>query len=142
MAVARRSFFPSPKGGADKIIAICCWSSAVTDSILFEHELNWKQFQRGVDRNCSAFSTMETSPSPNQLEQRNQQPSLSDMVRRAIQLLQYNTGGYFLVVDAGLMRKAAQETTEKGPSAKQLNWTARSVSHEAMGAKIDDHSMR
>jgi alkaline phosphatase len=45
----------------------------------------------------------------NQLEQRNQQPSLSDMVRRAIQLLQYNTGGYFLVVDVGLMRKAAQE---------------------------------
>ncbi len=31
------------------------------------------------------------------------------MVRRAIQLLQYNTGGYLLVVDAGLMRKAAQE---------------------------------
>src|SRR5881409_4446467 len=45
----------------------------------------------------------------NQLEQRNQQPSLSDMVRRAIQLLQYNTGGYLLVVDAGLMRKAAQD---------------------------------
>src|ERR1700757_1901450 len=62
-AVAQRSFFPSPKEGKDKIIAICCWSSAVTDSILFEHELNWKQFQRGVDRNCSAFSTMETSPS-------------------------------------------------------------------------------
>jgi alkaline phosphatase len=31
------------------------------------------------------------------------------MVRRAIQLLQYNPGGYLLVVDAGLMRKAAQE---------------------------------
>jgi len=31
------------------------------------------------------------------------------MVRRAIQLLQYNAGGYLLVVDAGLMRKAAQE---------------------------------
>jgi alkaline phosphatase len=31
------------------------------------------------------------------------------MVRRAIQLLQYNTGGYLLVVDAGLMRKAAEE---------------------------------
>jgi alkaline phosphatase len=45
----------------------------------------------------------------NQLEQRGQQPSLSDMVRRAIQLLQYNPGGYFLVVDVGLMRKAAQE---------------------------------
>jgi alkaline phosphatase len=31
------------------------------------------------------------------------------MVRRAIELLQYNTGGYLLVVDAGLMRKAAQD---------------------------------
>jgi alkaline phosphatase len=31
------------------------------------------------------------------------------MVRRAIQLLQYNAGGYLLVVDAGLMRKAAEE---------------------------------
>jgi alkaline phosphatase len=45
----------------------------------------------------------------NQVEERSQQPSLSDMVRRAIELLQYNTGGYFLVIDAGLMRKAAQE---------------------------------
>jgi alkaline phosphatase len=45
----------------------------------------------------------------NQLEQRSQQPSLSDMVRRAVQLLQYNPGGYFLVVDVGLMRKAAEE---------------------------------
>jgi alkaline phosphatase len=44
----------------------------------------------------------------NQVEQRGQQPSLSDMVRRAIQLLQYNAGGYLLVVDAGLMRKAAE----------------------------------
>src|SRR2546421_4016779 len=31
------------------------------------------------------------------------------MVRRASELLQYNVGGYLLVVDAGLMRKAAQE---------------------------------
>lgn len=45
----------------------------------------------------------------NQLEERSQQPSLGDMVRRAVQLLQYNAGGYLLVVDAGLMRKAAQE---------------------------------
>ncbi len=45
----------------------------------------------------------------NQVGQRGQQPSLSDMVRRAIQLLQYNSGGYLLVVDAGLMRKAAEE---------------------------------
>src|SRR5947209_13583304 len=45
----------------------------------------------------------------NRVEERTHQPSLSDMVRRAIQLLQYNPGGYLLVIDAGLMRKAAEE---------------------------------
>ncbi|PYL39792.1 MAG: hypothetical protein DMF34_03080 [Verrucomicrobia bacterium] len=45
----------------------------------------------------------------NQVEDRSEQPSLSDMVRRAIELLQYNAGGYLLVVDAGLMRKAAHD---------------------------------
>ena len=43
-----------------------------------------------------------------QIEEKSEQPSLADMVRRAIELLQYNPGGYLLVVDAGLMRKAAQ----------------------------------
>jgi alkaline phosphatase len=43
-----------------------------------------------------------------QIEERGDQPSLADMVRRAIELLQYNPGGYLLVVDGGLMRKAAQ----------------------------------
>jgi alkaline phosphatase len=37
------------------------------------------------------------------------QPTLADMVRRGIELLQFNSGGYLLVVDAGLMRKAARE---------------------------------
>jgi alkaline phosphatase len=45
----------------------------------------------------------------NQLKTKSEQPSLADMVRRAIELLQYNIGGYLLVVDSGLMRKAAQE---------------------------------
>lgn len=36
------------------------------------------------------------------------QPTLSDMVRRGIELLQIHRGGYLLVVDAGLMRKAAE----------------------------------
>jgi alkaline phosphatase len=43
-----------------------------------------------------------------QIGERSDQPSLADMVRRGIELLQYNPGGYLLVVDAGLMRKAAQ----------------------------------
>jgi alkaline phosphatase len=55
-----------------------------------------------------AFNNVELA-FVNQVEERGPQPSLSDMVRRAIQLLQYNTSGYLLVVDAGLMWKAAQE---------------------------------
>src|SRR5438309_10273311 len=55
-----------------------------------------------------AFSNIELAFA-NQVEERSQQPSLSDMVRRAIELLQYNAGGYLLLVDAGLMRKAAEE---------------------------------
>ncbi len=35
------------------------------------------------------------------------QPSLADLVRRAIQMLQYNSKGYLLIVDAGLPGKAA-----------------------------------
>ena len=36
------------------------------------------------------------------------QPNLSDLVRRAIELLQFNNRGYFLVVNAGLAGRAAQ----------------------------------
>jgi alkaline phosphatase len=36
------------------------------------------------------------------------QPSLADLVRRAIELLQFNRRGYFLVVNAGLAGRAAQ----------------------------------
>jgi alkaline phosphatase len=44
----------------------------------------------------------------NQIKQGSDQPTLPDMVRRAIELLQYNPRGYLLLVDAGLMRKAAE----------------------------------
>ena len=56
----------------------------------------------------------------NQLEEWTEQPSLSDMVRRTIELLQYNARGYLIVVDAGLMRKAA----ESNSAEKTLGETA------------------
>ena len=43
------------------------------------------------------------------LAARTEQPSLADMVRRGIELLQFNPGGYLLVVDVGLTRTAAQQ---------------------------------
>jgi alkaline phosphatase len=56
----------------------------------------------------------------NQLEAKKDQPGLPDMVRRAIELLQYNPGGYLLVVDAGLMRKAAQENVAERTLAETV----------------------
>lgn len=42
-----------------------------------------------------------------EIEAASQQPSLSDMVRRAIEFLQENRRGYLLIVDAGLVTEAA-----------------------------------
>ncbi len=43
-----------------------------------------------------------------EIESGSQQPSLSDMVRRAIEFLQVNGRGYLLIVDAGLLTEAAE----------------------------------
>jgi alkaline phosphatase len=48
-------------------------------------------------------------PHSNELEAGGAQPSLSDLVRSAISLLQFHRGGYFLVVDASLIQSAAQQ---------------------------------
>ncbi|HST30587.1 MAG TPA: alkaline phosphatase [Chthoniobacterales bacterium] len=53
-----------------------------------------------------AFGDNESARDPNQ--NWNDEPSLSDAVRRAIELLQYNQRGYVLVVDAARMREAAE----------------------------------
>jgi len=55
-----------------------------------------------------------------QVEARSEQPSLSDMVRRAVELLQFNRSGYFLVVDAGLMRKAAEKNNGEQTLAETM----------------------
>ena len=57
-----------------------------------------------------------------QIEARREQPSLPDMVRRAIELLQYNRAGYLLVVDAGLMRKAAEQNDGEHTLAEMVEF--------------------
>ena len=64
------------------------------------------------------------------------QPSLADMVRRGIELLQFNSGGYLLIVDAGLMRKAAQENNAQRTLAETVELDrAVAVAVEYAGAK-------
>ena len=57
-----------------------------------------------------------------QIEARSEQPSLPDLVRRAIELLQYNRAGYLLVVDAGLMRKAAEQNDAEHTLAEMVEF--------------------
>lgn len=47
-------------------------------------------------------------PHSNTLESGGSEPALADLVRSAIGLLQYHRNGYFLVVDAGLIERAAR----------------------------------
>src|SRR5205809_4164191 len=102
-------FLPAPKGGErqDRRDLLLELRGNGFDIVRTRAELEaipaWRQAKL-----FGAFSNAELAFA-NQVEERGQQPSLSDMVRRAIQLLQYNAGGYLLVVDAGLMRKAAEE---------------------------------
>jgi alkaline phosphatase len=71
-----------------------------------------------------------------QIEARAEQPSLPDMVRRAIELLQYNRAGYLLVVDAGLMRKAAEQNDAEHTLAETMEFDrAVAVARRYAGAK-------
>ena len=118
-------FLPISKGGSrndDRDLSVSCKMPGY-DVVRTREELDeiprWRQAKlfglfgdsegKGVDA--------ENAPSD--------QPTLADMVRRGIELLQFNSGGYLLVVDAGLMRKAAGKMTLCGRCRKRLNWIAR-----------------
>lgn len=68
-------------------------------------------------------------------EDESNRPSLADMVRRGIELLQFNSGGYLLVVDAGLMRKAVEENDAERTLAETVELDrAVSVASEYAGS--------
>jgi len=56
----------------------------------------------------AGFFSTDQLPFSNQIESGSQQPSLSDMVRRAIEFMQSHGQGYVLVVDASLASTAAE----------------------------------
>ncbi|MGZ5018883.1 MAG: alkaline phosphatase [Chthoniobacterales bacterium] len=55
-----------------------------------------------------------------EVESSGDQPTLSDMVRRGIELLQFNGGGYVLVVDAALMGRAARQNNSERTLAETI----------------------
>lgn len=69
-------------------------------------------------------------PYSNQISSGSQQPSLTDMVRRAIEFLQYNTHGYLLVIDTSLITHAAEQNDAEHVITETLDFD--SAVHAAM----------
>jgi alkaline phosphatase len=59
-------------------------------------------------RRTKLFGAFGEMGGNNQAQGWGDEPALSDMVRRAVELLQYNPRGYVLIVDAARMRQAAE----------------------------------
>lgn len=103
------SFMPETKGGArhDGRDVLLELRSNGYDIVQTRSELeNVPAWRRG--RLFGVFANADLAFS-DQLQEANEQPAFADMVRRAIELLQYNRRGYLLVAHAGLMGKAAAE---------------------------------
>ena len=59
-------------------------------------------------RRPKLFGAFGEDSDANQAQGWSDEPALSDMVRRAVELLQFNPRGYVLIVDAGRMRRPAE----------------------------------
>jgi alkaline phosphatase len=112
-----REFLPEAKDGRDLLLEI---RRKGFDLVRSKAELeaipDWRR-----PKLFGVFSPGELAFS-DQIEARSEQPSLPDMVRRAIELLQYNRAGYLLVVDAGLMRKAAEQNDAEHTLAEMVEF--------------------
>ena len=120
LGTSSAEFLPESKGGrrADRRDLLLELRGNGVDVVRTRAELEaipaWRR-----PRLFGAFGESDAS-SASQLAQWSDQPSLPDMVRRAIELLQYNPRGYLLLVDAALMRNGA----ENNNAEKTLSETA------------------
>jgi alkaline phosphatase len=129
-------FLPESKGGnrQDKRDLLLEIRRRGFDLVRSKAELEAIPGWRGP-RIFGVFSQRELAYA-DQIGSRNEQPSLSDMVRRSIELLQYNRGGYLLLVDAGLMRKAAEQNDGERTLAETVELDrAVAVARRYAGAK-------
>jgi alkaline phosphatase len=104
-----QDFLPVEQGGirADSRDLLTEIQNAGYELVRTREELDeiprWRQAKLfGVFSNTELDFAAPTNEEPSQ------QPTLADMVRRGIELLQFNSGGYLLIVDGGLMRRAAE----------------------------------
>ncbi len=102
-------FLPEPKGGRRKD-----GRDLIAAMQAQGREIVWTKAEL---ENAAAYRTSgivglfsaEALAHSDQIESGSQQPSLADMVRRAIEFLQVNRTGYLLIIDAALVSRAAEK---------------------------------
>lgn len=104
----RAEFLPAEKGGTRTDVADLLQKlqsdgyEVVQNADELEEVPRWRRA-----RLFGLFSPTELAYADDDVDHATQ-PTLAAMVRRGIELLQFNRGGYLLIVDAGLMHKAAR----------------------------------
>ena len=102
-------FIPESKGGHRKDGRDLILEMKQKGSELFRFKAELENSPVFTTANRLGIFSDGDLPFSNQISSGSQQPSLSDMVRRAIEFLQYNPRGYFLVVDTTLVTHAAEQ---------------------------------
>ena len=108
LAGGMNDFTPESKGGARKDGRDVWLDLRGKDHALVRSKAELESTPAFLTRPLTGIFANGNLPFSTQMESGSQQPSLSDMVRRAIQFLQIHPKGYLLVVDAALVSRAAE----------------------------------
>lgn len=109
LAGGMNDFTPESKGGARKDGRDVWLDLRGKDHTLVRNKSELENTPAFLTRPLTGIFANGPLPYSTQVESGSQQPSLPDMVRRAIQFLQMHPKGYLLVVDAALVSRAAEE---------------------------------
>lgn len=102
-------FTPESKGGQRKDGRDLWLELRSKDHELLRNKAELESTPTFLTRPLTGIFANGNLPFSSQIESGSQQPSLADMVRRAIQFLQLRPKGYVLVVDAALASRAAEQ---------------------------------
>ena len=114
LAGGLEDFTPESKGGQRKDGRDLWLELRSKDHALVRNKAELENTPAFLTRPLTGIFANGNLPFSSQIESGSQQPSLSDMVRRAIQFLELHPKGYLLVVDAALISRAAEQNNGEG----------------------------
>ncbi len=101
-------FLPAAQGGARRDERDLVSTMRETDFTIVRTLAELEELPRWPRAKVFGLFSEQALPLVNEALAAKDQPTLADMVRRGIELLQFHRGGYLLVIDASLMRQAGR----------------------------------